>query len=84
MAENLNTSRGKTIAEDDTQEIISTEDRNLQNIDTVDLDNLFAFLTEATNTPHNPLIEEINSKMSDLVQDLDNEVSLLILKSKNI
>ncbi|KAL7725817.1 hypothetical protein ACLKA6_015900 [Drosophila palustris] len=78
MAEHLNTSLVKPIVEEDAQEIISTEDRNLQSLDTVDLDNLFAFLTEATNTPNNPLIDEINSKMSDLVQDLDNEIEVCL------
>ncbi|KAH8275039.1 hypothetical protein KR018_000045, partial [Drosophila ironensis] len=45
--------------------------------DTVDLDNIFAFLSESTEvTTSNTLIDEINDKMDDLVQDLDEEIEL--------
>lgn len=44
--------------------------------DTIDLDNIFAFLGEASEvTPSNPLIDEINLKMNNLVHDLNDEVS---------
>ncbi|XP_070135600.1 unconventional myosin-VIIa isoform X2 [Drosophila bipectinata] len=45
--------------------------------DTVDLDNIFAFLGEGSEMScANILIEEINDKMSHLVQDLDQELEL--------
>lgn len=47
--------------------------------DSVDLDNIFAFLGEGSETTcANILIEEINDKMNHLVQDLDQEVSIYI------
>ncbi|XP_044570561.1 myosin-I heavy chain isoform X3 [Drosophila ananassae] len=45
--------------------------------DSVDLDNIFAFLGEGSEmTCANILIEEINDKMDHLVQDLDQELEL--------
>lgn len=47
--------------------------------ESVDLDNLFAFLSEvAPNPPSstNPLLDEIGEKMDNLVQDLDIEVKI--------
>ncbi|XP_041566031.1 unconventional myosin heavy chain 6 isoform X3 [Drosophila elegans] len=42
--------------------------------DSVDLDNIFAFLGESTERAlGNPLIEEINDEMNNLVKDLDDE-----------
>jgi len=43
--------------------------------DSVDLDNIFAFLGESDTTIGHPLIEEINDEMNNLVKDLDDEVS---------
>ncbi|XP_033241747.1 unconventional myosin heavy chain 6 isoform X4 [Drosophila pseudoobscura] len=72
MSENVHLSVTKILVDNNASEKISTELSNLQ--DTVDLDNIFAFLSEVTeNTPSNPLIEEINNKMNHLVQDLDDE-----------
>ncbi|XP_041566030.1 myosin-I heavy chain isoform X2 [Drosophila elegans] len=45
--------------------------------DSVDLDNIFAFLGESTERAlGNPLIEEINDEMNNLVKDLDDEIEL--------
>ncbi|XP_033245645.1 unconventional myosin-XV isoform X4 [Drosophila miranda] len=72
MSENAHLSVTKILVDNNASEKLSTELSNLQ--DTVDLDNIFAFLSEVTeNTPPNPLIEEINNKMNHLVQDLDDE-----------
>ncbi|XP_060665378.1 LOW QUALITY PROTEIN: myosin-VIIa [Drosophila nasuta] len=78
MAENLNATHIKSNDDEKTLDILHPEDCNAQNADTVDLDNLFAFLTEATNTTHNQLFDEINSKMNDLVLDLDNEIEVCL------
>lgn len=51
-----------------------------QSNESVDLDNLFAFLSEVQPTPSsktsNPVLEEIGERMDSLVNDLDVEVSL--------
>lgn len=53
----------------------SVGETHQQSNDSVDLDNLFAFLSEVTpNTSANPLLEEISDKMDSLVHDLDVEV----------
>lgn len=75
MAEHISNSISKSIVENTVSVNNSTDDPHVQNLDTVDLDNLFAFLTESTTSPSNPLIEEINDTMNSLVQDLDGEVS---------
>ncbi|XP_037950107.1 myosin-VIIa isoform X2 [Teleopsis dalmanni] len=50
-------------------------DHNQYNNESVELDNLFAFLSDITpNSAVNPLLEEINNKMDSLVQDLDDEI----------
>ena len=41
--------------------------------DSVDLDNLFAFLTDV-QTGRNPIIDQIGEKMRELVTDIDMEV----------
>ena len=41
--------------------------------DSVDLDNLFAFLTDV-QTGRNPIIDQIGEKMKELVTDIDMEV----------
>lgn len=47
--------------------------------DSVDLDNLFAFLSEVTPTSNvNALIDEIGEKMENLVDDLDEELESVI------
>ncbi|XP_033241744.1 unconventional myosin heavy chain 6 isoform X1 [Drosophila pseudoobscura] len=79
MSENVHLSVTKILVDNNASEKISTELSNLQ--DTVDLDNIFAFLSEVTeNTPSNPLIEEINNKMNHLVQDLDDEIEVCMQK----
>ncbi|XP_030380676.1 unconventional myosin heavy chain 6 [Scaptodrosophila lebanonensis] len=45
----------------------------------VDLDNLFAFLSESSSAK-NPVLVEINDKMNNLVQDLDNEIDIFTQK----
>lgn len=40
----------------------------------VDLDNLFAFLSDVQPGSRNQIIEEIGEKMDELVEDLDVEV----------
>ena len=42
--------------------------------DSVDLDNLFAFLSDMQPGSRHNIIEEISSHMEDLVEDLDVEV----------
>ncbi|XP_033245646.1 myosin-VIIa isoform X5 [Drosophila miranda] len=79
MSENAHLSVTKILVDNNASEKLSTELSNLQ--DTVDLDNIFAFLSEVTeNTPPNPLIEEINNKMNHLVQDLDDEIEVCMQK----
>lgn len=75
MEEHLNTSLNKTIVRANASEPLTPEDKNMQNLESVDLDNLFAFLTDGANTTHNALFDDINDKMRDLVLDIDNEVS---------
>lgn len=52
------------------------------NSESVDLDNLFAFLSEVTpngqNTNSNAIISEIGEKMNHLVEDLDVELESVI------
>jgi hypothetical protein len=52
------------------------------NSESVDLDNLFAFLTEVTpngqNSNSNAIISEIGEKMNHLVEDLDVELESVI------
>lgn len=45
--------------------------------DSVDLDNLFSFLSDV-QTGRNPIIEEIGERMNELVTDLDVEVIIII------
>lgn len=78
MAEHLNTSMNKAVVRPNASEPLSPEDKNAQNLDSVDLDNLFAFLTDGANTTHNALFDDINDKMRDLVLDIDNEVRFRI------
>ncbi|XP_055373723.1 myosin-I heavy chain isoform X2 [Condylostylus longicornis] len=49
-----------------------------QSNDSVDLDNLFAFLSEVTPNSNNPVLDEIGEKMDTLVQDLDVELENVI------
>lgn len=52
---------------------------NLNN-ESVDLDNLFAFLSDvASNNSTNPILDELSDKMDNLVQDFDVEVCHLIV-----
>lgn len=44
--------------------------------DSVDLDNLFAFLSDVQQAGRNPIIDEIGQKMNELVSDLDVEASI--------
>lgn len=46
--------------------------------DSVDLDNLFAFLSDV-KTSRNHIIDEIGEKMDELVTDLDVEVKYLYI-----
>lgn len=45
--------------------------------DSVDLDNLFAFLTDV-QTGRNPIIDQIGEKMKELVTDIDMEVCFIV------
>lgn len=45
-----------------------------QSNESVDLDNLFAFLSEVTPNTSNTIIDDIGEKMDSLVQDLDVEL----------
>lgn len=73
MAEQINSKFNQTEEEDsNTKDVISSQQNNNES---VDLDNLFAFLSEVTpNSSANPLIDDISDKMDSLVQDLDNEI----------
>uniref|UniRef100_A0A182S698 Uncharacterized protein n=1 Tax=Anopheles maculatus TaxID=74869 RepID=A0A182S698_9DIPT len=52
---------------------------SLQSNDSVDLDNLFAFLSEVQPNPNsNAIIDEIGEKMDNLVEDLDVELESVI------
>lgn len=48
--------------------------------ESVDLDNLFAFLSEIQPGSRKNIIDEISSHMDELVEDLDMEVSVLFFK----
>lgn len=49
-----------------------------QSNESVDLDNLFAFLSEVTPSTSNTVIDDISDKMDSLVQDLDVELENVI------
>lgn len=49
-----------------------------QSNESVDLDNLFAFLSEVTPNTSNTIIDDIGEKMDSLVQDLDVELENVI------
>lgn len=49
-----------------------------QSNESVDLDNLFAFLSEVTPNTSNTIIDDISEKMDSLVQDLDVELENVI------
>lgn len=52
---------------------------NLNN-ESVDLDNLFAFLSDVTSTNSgNPILDELSDKIDNLVQDFDMEVSIVYI-----
>lgn len=44
----------------------------------VDLDNLFAFLSDVQPIERNQIIDEIGEKMNELVEDLDVELETVI------
>lgn len=46
--------------------------------ESVDLDNLFAFLSDVQPPNHNQIIDEIGEKMNELVEDLDVELETVI------
>ncbi|KAL5283058.1 Myo22.2 family protein [Megaselia abdita] len=74
MAEQINSKFNQTDDEDslNNKDVSGTSQPHN---DSVDLDNLFAFLSEVTpNSSTNPLIYDISEKMDSLVQDLDNEI----------
>jgi hypothetical protein len=47
-------------------------------VQSVDLDNLFSFLSDVQSTKSNPIIEEIGEKMNELVENLDMELESVI------
>ncbi|XP_050746311.1 unconventional myosin heavy chain 6 isoform X1 [Drosophila biarmipes] len=67
-------SLSKPFDKDNNSKTTSTE--SLIHQDSVDLDNIFAFLGESDATIGNPLLEEINNDMNNLVQDLNEEIDL--------
>lgn len=74
MAEQINSKFNQTDEEDKLTNKDSSATSHPNN-DSVDLDNLFAFLSEVTpNSSANPLIDDISEKMDSLVQELDNEI----------
>lgn len=82
MAEQINSKFNQTDEEDKltNKDVTGTSQPNN---DSVDLDNLFAFLSEVTpNSSANPLIDDISEKMDSLVQDLDNEIEQRKLMEK--
>lgn len=46
--------------------------------ESVDLDNLFAFLSDVQPNTRNQIIDEIGEKMDELVEDLDVELETVI------
>ncbi|CAG9820976.1 unnamed protein product [Phaedon cochleariae] len=46
--------------------------------ESVDLDNLFAFLSDVQPANHNQIIDEIGEKMDELIEDLDVELETVI------
>lgn len=52
--------------------------RNDAVTESVDLDNLFAFLSDVQPQNRNQIIEEIGEKMNELVEDLDVELETVI------
>lgn len=74
MAEQINSKFNQSEEEDKITNKDATGTLQTNN-DSVDLDNLFAFLSEVTpNSSANPLIDDISEKMDSLVQELDNEI----------
>lgn len=47
-------------------------------LQSVDLDNLFSFLSDVQSTKNNQIIEEIGEKMDELVENLDEELETVI------
>ena len=47
-------------------------------LQSVDLDNLFSFLSDVQSTKSNQIIEEIGERMDELVEDLDAELESVI------
>ncbi|XP_059621971.1 myosin-I heavy chain isoform X2 [Phlebotomus argentipes] len=78
MAEQINSKFNHNNA--DTGQINgSYQSSSNQSSESVDLDNLFAFLSEVTpNSNVNALIDEIGEKMDNLVEDLDVELESVI------
>lgn len=71
LAEQINMARPNIFPSPTTKCDKSEESLN----DSVDLDNLFAFLNEVTSTnTTNPILEELSDKMDNLVQDFNAEV----------
>lgn len=78
MAEQIN-SKFNHNKEDNSQINGSYQSSSNQSSESVDLDNLFAFLSEVTpNSNVNALIDEIGEKMDNLVEDLDVELETVI------
>ncbi|KAH8379162.1 hypothetical protein KR009_003331 [Drosophila setifemur] len=74
ISENITQSVKSSIDSDDSKNNSNTTSITQE---TVDLDNIFAFLGEATEVSSaNTVIEEINDRMNSLVQDLDEEIEL--------
>lgn len=58
---------------------LSDEFNDNLNNESVDLDNLFAFLSDVTtNNVTNPILDELSDKMDNLVQDFNEEVGTCI------
>lgn len=66
----------KLLINNSTETNKESDTNNSSSNDSVDLDNLFAFLSDvALNSKNNSVLEEISDNMDNLVQDLTEEVS---------
>ncbi|KAH8249819.1 hypothetical protein KR038_002247, partial [Drosophila bunnanda] len=79
ISESINmSSKLFTDNDDSAKQTVEAVETSIQQ-DTIDLDHIFAFLGESSEGPStNPLIEEINLKMNNLVDDLNDEINLCV------
>ena len=66
------------MAEQFNSKMASSNNTSSTEIQSVDLDNLFSFLSDVQSTKSNQIIDEIGEKMNELVENLDVELESVI------